>query len=134
MITNEIGQRLHNRATRGEVLPVEEQKLLDAWYAQQDAEEREQLAIGRLEERFSLRERMKDTLARMTVLTQKMQETLAESKQLQEEFTAILQQTVEEENADVREAYPLMDAVARQEGWDDPDMDSYNIYARKPQQ
>ncbi|HWG42925.1 MAG TPA: hypothetical protein VN688_09080 [Gemmataceae bacterium] len=30
------------------------------------------------------------------------------------------------EIADVRQAYPLMDAVARQEGWDDPEMDSYN--------
>ena len=40
----------------------------------------------------------------------------------------------EEENFDIREAYPLMDEVARREGWDDPEMDSYNIYARKPQQ
>lgn len=32
----------------------------------------------------------------------------------------------EDENADIREAYPLMDAVARQEGWDDPEMDSYD--------
>jgi hypothetical protein len=39
----------------------------------------------------------------------------------------------EEENVDIREAYPLMDAVAYQEGWDAPEMDSYNIYARKPQ-
>jgi hypothetical protein len=28
------------------------------------------------------------------------------------------------------EAYSLMDAVAREEGWDDPEMDSYNIYKR----
>jgi hypothetical protein len=40
----------------------------------------------------------------------------------------------EAEVADIRQAYPLMDAVARQEGWDDPEMDSYDIYARKPQQ
>jgi hypothetical protein len=39
-----------------------------------------------------------------------------------------------EEEIDIRQAYPLMDAVARQEGWDDPEMDSYDIYARKPQQ
>jgi hypothetical protein len=29
----------------------------------------------------------------------------------------------------VRQAYPLMDGVARQEGWDDPEMDSYDRYA-----
>jgi hypothetical protein len=50
------------------------------------------------------------------------------------EEEADLQQSLEAENAEVRQAYPLMDAVARQEGWDDPEMDSYNIYARKPQQ
>jgi hypothetical protein len=30
----------------------------------------------------------------------------------------------EEENVDIREAYPLMDEVACQEGWDDPEVDS----------
>jgi hypothetical protein len=35
---------------------------------------------------------------------------------------------LEDENVEeIREAYPLMDAVARQEGWDDPEMDSYNV-------
>jgi hypothetical protein len=35
-----------------------------------------------------------------------------------------------EEDTGIREAYPLMDAVARLEGWDDPEMDGYNVYAR----
>jgi hypothetical protein len=39
--------------------------------------------------------------------------------------------STEKEEEDIREAYPLMDAVARQEGWDDPEMDSYNIHARR---
>jgi hypothetical protein len=33
---------------------------------------------------------------------------------------------LEGEDFDVREAYPLMDEVARKEGWDDPDLDLYN--------
>jgi hypothetical protein len=33
---------------------------------------------------------------------------------------------------DIRAAYPLMDAVGREEGWDDPEMDSYNILGEKP--
>ena len=37
----------------------------------------------------------------------------------------------DEDIEDIREAYPLMDAVARKEGWDDPEMDSYNFYALK---
>ncbi len=133
MISDNIAQRLHDRATRGESLSADERAVLDAWYAQQDAEERQQLATGRLENETSLHERIKDTLVRMTILTRKMEESLAESKQLQEELTTICQQSAEAERAEVRQAYPLMDAVARQEGWDDPEMDSYDIYARKPQ-
>ncbi len=33
----------------------------------------------------------------------------------------------DDSDLDVHEAYPLMDQVAAQEGWDDPEMDSYNI-------
>jgi hypothetical protein len=32
----------------------------------------------------------------------------------------------QEEEFDIREAYPLMDEVARKEGWEDPEMDCYN--------
>ncbi len=134
MISDEAAQQLHDRATRGEPLSAEERAILDAWYARQDAEEAEQLAIGWLEQETSLRERMKDVLTRMTLLTQKMQEAIVESKQLQEELAALSKSSLEAEIADIRQAYPLMDAVARQEGWDDPEMDSYDIYARKPQQ
>jgi hypothetical protein len=133
MISNEVGQQLHDRATRGEPLSEEEQALLDAWYARQDAEEAEQLAAGRLEHETSLREGMKNLLVRMTLLTRKMQETIEESEQLNKELAALYEQSLEEEVADIRQAYPLMDAVARREGWDDPEMDSYDIYARKPQ-
>jgi hypothetical protein len=31
-----------------------------------------------------------------------------------------------EEELDIREAYPIMDAVAAKEGWDDPCLDIYN--------
>jgi hypothetical protein len=127
MIANDIAQRLHDRATRGEPLSAEERAILDAWYAQQDAEE-----AAQLEQNPSLSERMKNILTRMALLTEEMQAAIAESKQLQEELAALYQPSLEAE-ADIREAYPLMDAVARREGWDDPEMDSYNIYARKPQ-
>jgi hypothetical protein len=35
------------------------------------------------------------------------------------------------DHLDIRGAYPLLDAVAAKEGWDDPEMDSYNVYSRK---
>ena len=43
-----------------------------------------------------------------------------------------LGEALTQEELDIRGAYPLMDAVARSEGWEDPDMDSYDVYARKP--
>lgn len=39
MTNNNLGPRLHDRATRGETLTFEEQQQLDAWYADQDAAE-----------------------------------------------------------------------------------------------
>jgi hypothetical protein len=49
----------------------------------------------------------------------------------QEDMPERASESEDEEDVDFREAYPLMDAVARQEGWDDPEMDSYNVYARR---
>ena len=37
-----------------------------------------------------------------------------------------------QDDSDLREACPLMDQVAAEEGWNDPEMDSYNVYLRKP--
>jgi hypothetical protein len=39
MVADEIGVRLHDRSTLGEVLTAEEQGLLDAWYAEKDGAE-----------------------------------------------------------------------------------------------
>ena len=46
-----------------------------------------------------------------------------------EQFESLL--TSFEDKLDIRGAYPLMDAVARREGWDDPEMDIYNDLAPK---
>ena len=59
---------------------------------------------------------------------------LLESLSLPEGAQLLVTLVPPDEEIDIRQAYPLMDAVARQEGWDDPEMDSYDIYARKPQQ
>ena len=39
MIPDEIGQKLHDRATRGDTLTAEEQEQLGRWYADHDQEE-----------------------------------------------------------------------------------------------
>jgi len=37
----------------------------------------------------------------------------------------------DEQGEDIREAYPLMDALAAKEGWGDPAMDIYNDFAKE---
>jgi hypothetical protein len=39
-----------------------------------------------------------------------------------------LQARAAEEDFNVRDAYPLMDAIAAKEGWDDPEMAEYDGY------
>ncbi|HVA51002.1 MAG TPA: hypothetical protein VNH11_31975 [Pirellulales bacterium] len=40
---------------------------------------------------------------------------------------------LDDDDFDISEAYPLMDEVARSEGWDDPEMDIYNQF-REPKE
>jgi hypothetical protein len=135
MITDEIGARLHDRATRGNSLTPEERLSLEAWYARHDAEEMATLAAAPLSQDVTaMRERMKETLAQLVTVTQRIHALAVENERLYHEFAALREQVAKGQDFDIREAYPLMDAVARAEGWDDPEMDSYNIYARKPQQ
>ncbi len=48
-------------------------------------------------------------------------------------YEKITQRTYDDSEVDVREAYPLMDAVAKREGWDDPSEDLYDdLVPRKP--
>lgn len=42
-----------------------------------------------------------------------------------DKFRALLN----DEQLDISQAYPLMDEVARSEGWDDPEMDVYDQFA-----
>jgi hypothetical protein len=45
MVSDELGLKLHDRATRGERLTAEEQAQLEAWYAAQDRAEMAQLGL-----------------------------------------------------------------------------------------
>jgi hypothetical protein len=45
---------------------------------------------------------------------------------LREDGYERVQGLLEKDDFDIRQAYPLMDAVAAKEGWADPDMDAYN--------
>jgi hypothetical protein len=134
MVPNEVGQRLHDRATRGEQLSEEERASLESWYAQQDAEEMAALVnTTPSEDVAALRKWAEEAVTQLQIAVRRTHTLLAENEKLRQEIAALRRQLAEGEDADIRQAYPLMDAVARAEGWDDPEMDSYNVYARKPQ-
>jgi len=46
MVSDELGKQLHDRATRGETLSVEEQRQLDIWYTAQDYAEMAMLNLN----------------------------------------------------------------------------------------
>jgi hypothetical protein len=132
MIPDEVGTRLHDRATRGEPLTPAERVSLEAWYARHDADEMALFAAApEPQDLAAMRERMKDTLARLVTITQRIHALAVENERLYHEVAALREQLTREQASDIREAYPLMDAVARAEGWDDPEMDSYNIAAQR---
>ena len=135
MLTDEAAVKLHHRASLGEKLSPDEAAALEAWYAKEDAEEKAALAGARRPQDFRvIQEQMKDVLAQLVTATGQLHTLVVENRRLCRELAALREQLTEGQDLDIREAYPLMDAVARTEGWDDPEMDSYNIYARKPQQ
>lgn len=134
MIANEVGQRLHDRATRGEQLSEEERASLESWYAQQDLEEMAALVkTTPTGDGPALRKWVEEAATQIETAIRRTNALLAENEKLRQEIAALHLQRAEGEEVDIRKAYPLMDAVARAEGWDDPEMDSYNVYARKPQ-
>jgi hypothetical protein len=53
MVPDDVGQKLHDRATRGEALTTEDQELLRQWYARHEQEEMAQLNAAPLPSRLA---------------------------------------------------------------------------------
>ncbi len=88
MAPEDFGKQLHDRATRGVSLTAEEQKKLDAWYADQDQAEMEELNLSSaFEPEASLQSEVDSTLRRIAAVTRSIQEIFAENKALREEIT-----------------------------------------------
>jgi uncharacterized coiled-coil DUF342 family protein len=82
---------LHDRATRGETLSVEEQSLLDAWYAQQDASESAQIAgaVSGPVSRQTIQEQIDATIERLQAVTGQIQGVLEENERLRREIDSL---------------------------------------------
>jgi hypothetical protein len=90
MIPDEIGQRLHDRATRGEALSAEEQGLLQRWYARHDREEMAQLNAAPAPSRLAdLQSRVQQVTAQVVVQARRIEELTAENAQARQEIASL---------------------------------------------
>ncbi len=80
---------LHDRATRGIALSSEDQAELEAWYTQQDAEERLLHENGKAaySARSSLREQIDGALTQLAVVTQQIQMLSQQNENLRQEVS-----------------------------------------------
>jgi hypothetical protein len=96
MVTNELGQQLHDRATRGDALSEEEQRQLNEWYEIQDRAEMEMLSRSwaqRTDESVeSLRSQIDAALTQIIKITKRIQEISAENQALRREIATLQRQ------------------------------------------
>ncbi len=94
MITDELGQQLHDKATRGVTLTPPEQVQLAEWYRQQDDAEGHVLGGENGEgAAAALRRDVEQALARMTGVSQEI-EALARANEAIRRETAALRERV----------------------------------------
>lgn len=90
MIPDEIGQRLHDRATRGQTLATEEQEQLWRWYADHDQEEAAQLNAAPVPSQLAdLQAHVQQATAQVVVQAQRIESLTAENAQLRQEVASL---------------------------------------------
>jgi hypothetical protein len=86
----ELGQQLHDQATRGHPLDAAQTAQLDTWYAQQDAAEQVTLAqAAESGDLATLREQVNRALGQLEVSTHRVRQLAAENETLRSEFAAL---------------------------------------------
>ena len=90
MNSDDLGQDLHDRATRGEQLTPKDQMQLEAWYAAQDRAEMETLS-GTMPVRDAaiLQTQVDATMQQLTTLSRRIQKTAAENAALRREINIL---------------------------------------------
>ena len=90
MTPDEIGRRLHDRATRGETVAPEEQEQLRRWYTDHDEEEMAQLNAAPVPSRLAdLQTRVQQATAQVVVQAQRIEALTVENAQLRQEIASL---------------------------------------------
>jgi hypothetical protein len=93
MSHDELAQHLHDKATRGLALSAEEQARLEAWYTEQDQQERAVLGpTGSSQRLATLHTRVEPALAQLLTVTQRIQELTVHNETLRREMAVLQRQ------------------------------------------
>lgn len=93
MIADSLGQELHDRSTRGELLSAEEQVQLERWYEDQDDLERKILSPSAAEKTTDkLQSKIEVTLTQLITTTNRIREVASENESLRQEINGLRHQ------------------------------------------
>jgi hypothetical protein len=93
MSTNDHGQELHDKLTRGGVLSADEQALLQQWYALHDQRESAALVgTGPPAPLAALQAQVTAAVAQLSTVTQRIQVLTGENEALRQEVAALQRQ------------------------------------------
>ena len=96
MIADELGQQLHDKATRGGALTAQEQAQLDEWYRQRDAAESQSMARANTEGTVAaLRGQVAEALAQMQAVAADIQNLAGANEALRREVAALQERVAE---------------------------------------
>lgn len=97
MVSDDVGQQLHGRATRGESLSSEEQAQLNEWYAEQDRAEAETLGVTEETEMITtLQFQIDSALEQLNTQTQQIRKISEKNEALRREIAALRRRVIEE--------------------------------------
>jgi len=100
MTPDDLGKKLHDRATRGQSLTEEERTLLAEWYRRLDEEEARQFAATRSSPtQNATREEIDNLLAQLVLSAQRMQAMAAENEKLRREIEDLHHQLAQKRTA-----------------------------------
>jgi len=93
MVSENRGQLLHDKATRGEVLSPEEQTQLEQWYTLQDRTESHTLSLAMRDDTFAaLQTQLAAAVSQLTTVTQRIQDVVTENDALRHDIIVLRRQ------------------------------------------
>ena len=93
MSLDELAKQLHDKATRGLALSAGEQTQLEAWYAEQDRQERAVLGpTGSSQRLAALHTQVETVLTQLLTVTQRIQELTVHNETLRREIAVLQRQ------------------------------------------